>query len=58
MSKGLKEIKIHVPVVCLFMSKGLKVPVWNVIVLQLLSLTGCFKQNEPAGMFWKPPALP
>ena len=34
MSKESKEIEIHVPVVCLFMSKGSKVPVQNVIVLQ------------------------
>ena len=32
--KGSKEIKIHGPVVCLFMSKGSKVPVRNVIVLK------------------------
>ena len=32
--EGSKEIKIHVHVVCLLMSKGLKVPVQNVIVLK------------------------
>ena len=32
--EGLKEIKIHAPVVCLFMLKGSKVPVRNVIVLK------------------------
>ena len=58
MSKESKEIKIHVPVVCLLMLKGSKVPVQNVIVLKLLSLTGSFKQNEPSGMFWKPTPLP
>ena len=54
----VERIKIHVPVVCLLMSKGSKVPVGNVIVLKQLSLTGSFKQNEPAGMFWKPAPLP
>ena len=34
MSKESKEIKVHAPVVCLFMSKGSKVPVQNVIVLK------------------------
>ena len=32
--EGLKEIIIHIPVVCLFMSKGSKVHIRNVIVLQ------------------------
>ena len=34
MSKESKEIKIHVPVVCLLMSKVPKVPAENVIVLK------------------------
>ena len=59
MSKGSKEIIIHIPAVCLFMSKGSKSTSTecNCTTVIVFTKQGV-KQNEPSGVLWRPTPLP